>query len=294
MKFMAIGVLFLFLIVSIGAVSATEEINNETISTDNPIEMEGVVLNDGPAVLQSTEYNKYGESETNNTLTDLAKDISASGEVLEIEKDYKFNNADIRKPIGIVKDNFVINIKPDFEFKSYTITYASGRIETKIFSVDEYLSDIKDLKKQYLLYKKDYLEKIKTMFINVWSKRIIELLFAIGSVYLVSNMDISLLFKDIYLILMIFITLVIQVIGYEITDSLKELIYHIGICDKLLIDDNDYVVPVNVNSNSFNWPLLNLGNVEQFNNYQLDLLSRFTDDTKISIGVEISNRISLR
>ena len=109
MKFTAIGFLLLFLIVSIGAVSATEEINNETISTDNPIEMGDAALNDEPAVLQSTEYNKYGESETNNTFTDLAKDISASGEVLEIEKDYKFNNADIRKPIGIVKDNFVIN-----------------------------------------------------------------------------------------------------------------------------------------------------------------------------------------
>lgn len=103
------GVLFLFLIVSIGAVSATEEISNETISTDNTIEMGDAALNDRSAVLQSTEYNKYGESETNNTFTDLAKDISASGEVLEIEKDYKFNNADIRKPIGIVKDNFVIN-----------------------------------------------------------------------------------------------------------------------------------------------------------------------------------------
>ena len=109
MKFTAIGFLLLFLIVSIGAVSATEEISNETISTDNTIEMGDAALNDEPAVLQSTEYNKYGESETNNTFTDLAKDISASGEVLEIEKDYKFNNADIRKPIGIVKDNFVIN-----------------------------------------------------------------------------------------------------------------------------------------------------------------------------------------
>ena len=109
MKFTAIGFLLLFLIVSIGAVSATEEISNETISTDNTIEMGDAALNDRSAVLQSTEYNKYGESETNNTFTDLAKDISASGEVLEIEKDYKFNNADIRKPIGIVKDNFVIN-----------------------------------------------------------------------------------------------------------------------------------------------------------------------------------------
>ena len=84
MKFTAIGFLLLFLIVSIGAVSATEEINNETISTDNPIEMGDAALNDEPAVLQSTEYNKYGESETNNTFTDLAKDISASGEVMLI------------------------------------------------------------------------------------------------------------------------------------------------------------------------------------------------------------------
>lgn len=192
------------------------------------------------------------------------------------------------------KDNFIINIKPDLEYKSYTITYASGRIETKVFSVDEYLSDIKGLKKQYLLYKKDYLEKIKSLFINVWSKRIIELLFAIGSVYLVSNLDVSSLFKDIYLILMIFVTAVSQVIGQSITDSLKELFYHIDVCDELVKDNNEYLVPVNVNSNRINWPLLNLGNVEQFNNYQLDLLSRFSDDTKVSIGEGISKKISLR
>lgn len=192
------------------------------------------------------------------------------------------------------KENFIINIKPDLEYKSYTITYASGRIETKVFSVDEYLSDIKGLKKQYLFYKKNYLEKIRSMFINVWSKRIIELLFAIGSVYLVSNLDVSSLFKDIYLILMIFVTAVSQVIGQSITDSLKELFYHIGVCDELVKDNNEYLVPVNVNSNRINWPLLNLGNVEQFNNYQLDLLSRFSDDTKVSIGEGISKKISLR
>ena len=107
---MAIGVSLLFLIVSIGAVSATEEINNETISTDSPIEMGDAALNDRSAVLQSTEYNKYGESETNNTFTDLAKDIYASGGVLEIERNYKFNNnTDNRRPIGIAEDNFVIN-----------------------------------------------------------------------------------------------------------------------------------------------------------------------------------------
>ena len=46
----------------------------------------------------------------NNTFTDLTNDISASGDVFEIEKNYKFNNkTDDGRPIRIVKDNFVIN-----------------------------------------------------------------------------------------------------------------------------------------------------------------------------------------
>ncbi|WP_407422131.1 hypothetical protein [Methanobrevibacter sp.] len=92
MKFAKLGFILLFLIVSIGAVSATEEINNDTISTDNPIEMGDDALNDEPAILQSTEYSGYGESEINNTFTDLANDVSASADVFEIEKNYKFNN----------------------------------------------------------------------------------------------------------------------------------------------------------------------------------------------------------
>ena len=110
MKFTKIALILLFLIVSIGAVSATEEINNETISADNPIEMGDVALNDEPTILQNTGYSEYGESEINNTFTDLANDISASAEVFEIEKNYKFNNdSDDAKKINIAKDDFVIN-----------------------------------------------------------------------------------------------------------------------------------------------------------------------------------------
>ena len=110
MKYAKIGIILLFLIVSIGAVSATEEINNEIISTDNPIELGDVALNDEPTILQSTEYSDYGESEINNTFTDLHNDISASADVFEMEKDYKFNNVtDNGSSIRITKDNFVIN-----------------------------------------------------------------------------------------------------------------------------------------------------------------------------------------
>jgi len=109
MKFIKISTILLFLIISIGAISATEEINNETISTDNQIEIEDGTLNDEP-ILKSTEYNKYKESEINNTFTDLKNDISTSADVFNIEKNYKFNNkTDDRQPIKIKKDNFTIN-----------------------------------------------------------------------------------------------------------------------------------------------------------------------------------------
>ncbi|MBQ2832743.1 C1 family peptidase [Methanobrevibacter sp.] len=108
MKFAKICILLLFLIVSIGAVSATEEINNEAISTDNPMETGGVALDDEPTILQSAEHSEYGESEISNTFTDFSKDMNESVSVMEVKHNYKFNNETDKGHILINKDNFII------------------------------------------------------------------------------------------------------------------------------------------------------------------------------------------
>lgn len=191
------------------------------------------------------------------------------------------------------KKNFITSIVPDSDYKTLKITFADGKIIEKEFSVDNYLSELKGLEKQYLEYRKEYLGKINKLFINVWSKRIIELLIAIGSVYLVANLDVSELFQNIYLILAMLYTAYAQLIGKGVTDSIKELYRHINICDDMAEGSKEFSIPV-VNPSSkdvIDWPLLNLGNIEQFSSYQIELLDRITDDSKGKIGDAISRKL---
>lgn len=110
MKFARISIILLLLIISLGAVSAAEEINNNTLSNDNTIGVGDVALDDEPTALQSTQDDEFKVNEVNNTFTDLNNIINTTTEnTLEIGKDYKFNNETDSKPVRITRDNFVIN-----------------------------------------------------------------------------------------------------------------------------------------------------------------------------------------
>lgn len=88
------------------ATSDVAEVPIEEVSVDEVVGESGTfnVINSG------VEPEPNLISDLNNTFTDLAKDISTSGDVFEVEKNYKFNNGtDDERKIGIAKDNFVIN-----------------------------------------------------------------------------------------------------------------------------------------------------------------------------------------
>ena len=83
-------------IMMIGAVSATDTLFEE-------------ITSEGSDALEIGQTNIYTASET-GSFNDLEKDINASVDILEIERDYKFNNGtDNNSGITISKDNFVIN-----------------------------------------------------------------------------------------------------------------------------------------------------------------------------------------
>jgi C1A family cysteine protease len=110
MKFARIGIILLLLIISVGAVSAAEEINNNTLSNDNTIGTGDVALDDEPTPLQSIQNGEYGVNEVNNTFTDLNNIINTTAEnTLEIGKNYKFNNETDTDMLRLSRDNFVIN-----------------------------------------------------------------------------------------------------------------------------------------------------------------------------------------
>lgn len=191
------------------------------------------------------------------------------------------------------KSTFITGVKPSDDFKMFTITFADGNSIEKEFNVEDYLMELKGLEKQYLQYRKEYLGKINKLFVNVWRKRIIELLIAIGSVFLVANIDIAEWMQNVYAIIVVFYTLYSQLIGKGVTDSIKELYNHINICDDIINGSKEYTIPVNKPDSEevIDWPVLNLGNVDQYSNYDIEIFGRLTDESKVKLGVGLSKKI---
>lgn len=191
------------------------------------------------------------------------------------------------------KNTFITGVKPSDDFKTFTITFADGKTIEKEFDVETYLLELKGLEKQYLQYRKGYLDKVNKLYINVWRKRIIELLIAIGSVFLVANIDVAEWIQNVYAIIAVFYTLYSQLIGKGVTDSIKELYKHINICDDIVNGSKEYTIPINKPDSEeiIDWPVLNLGNVDQFSNYQAEVFGRITDSSKEKIGKGLSKKI---
>lgn len=191
------------------------------------------------------------------------------------------------------KKNFITGVKPSEDFKTFMITFADGNSIEKEFNVEDYLMELKGLEKQYLQYRKEYLGKINKLFVNVWSKRIIELLVAIGSVYLVANIDVAEWFQNVYAILAVLYTVYAQLIGKGVTDAIKELFQHINICDDIVKGSKEYTIPVAKpdTEETIEWPVLNLGNVDQYSNYDVEIFGRLTDESKVKLGMGLSKKI---
>lgn len=191
------------------------------------------------------------------------------------------------------KKNFITGVKPSEDFKTFMITFADGNSIEKEFNVEDYLMELKGLEKQYLQYRKEYLGKINKLFVNVWSKRIIELLVALGSVYLVANIDVAEWFQNVYAILAVLYTVYAQLVGKGVTDAIKELFQHINICDDIVKGSKEYTIPVakSDTDETIEWPVLNLGNVDQYSNYDVEIFGRLTDESKVKLGMGLSKKI---
>ncbi len=96
MDVLKIMIVMLVLTMSLGAVCAADNVNDVVISDD------------GQDTLQISQDESYAVSEP--SFSDLDGEIQKAGMVLELTKDYTFNNAtDDDMGINISKDNFVIN-----------------------------------------------------------------------------------------------------------------------------------------------------------------------------------------
>ena len=103
MKVLKILVIMLVLIMSAGAVCAADAVSGDDAGSDNQLILE-TIQDD---TLETTQDDVYSVGEA--SFTDLSYEIGNSTGVLELTKDYKFNN-ETDNVIGIFlsKDNFVI------------------------------------------------------------------------------------------------------------------------------------------------------------------------------------------
>ena len=113
MKVLKIMIVMLVLILSAGVVSAADNVSDESISYD------------GQDTLEVTQDDIYTDGES--SFTNLIDEIKNAGNVLNLTKDYSFNNeTDKKTGILIVKDNFTLN------GNGHTI---DGNKESRIFNI---------------------------------------------------------------------------------------------------------------------------------------------------------------
>ena len=113
MKVLKIMIVMLVLILSAGVVCAADNVSDESISYD------------GQDTLEVTQDDIYTDGES--SFTNLIDEIKNAGNVLNLTKDYSFNNeTDKKTGILIVKDNFTLN------GNGHTI---DGNKESRIFNI---------------------------------------------------------------------------------------------------------------------------------------------------------------
>ncbi|MBQ2651978.1 MAG: hypothetical protein IJF83_00330 [Methanobrevibacter sp.] len=112
MKFFKVLIVMLILIMSVGAVCATDALSDDNVSDDNPGILENVQgedsIDDNQEILENAPDDVYGGGE--GSYTDLTEEITNSDGVLEMTRNYRFNNETDEMPvIPLRKDNFIIN-----------------------------------------------------------------------------------------------------------------------------------------------------------------------------------------
>ena len=123
MKLIKIMIIMLVLIMSLGAVCATDDISDEIINDDGQDTME---------ILQNDVYTS-GE----NSFSNLNNEIKIAGTSLDLNENYTFNNAtDNNTGILINRDNFVLN------GNGHTI---NGNNQSRLFSITGNNITINDL-----------------------------------------------------------------------------------------------------------------------------------------------------
>ena len=123
MKFAKISIIFLLLVLLMGAVSAADEITDNALIKDNSIELDDDT-NDVTR-LKNTKNDEFNENEI-NTFTDFSKDMNESVNVMDLKHNYKFNNKTDKGPIVIDKNNFII------EGNNFIL---DGNNQTNIFAI---------------------------------------------------------------------------------------------------------------------------------------------------------------
>ncbi|MDO5811380.1 MAG: C1 family peptidase, partial [Methanobrevibacter sp.] len=124
MKILKILVIMLVLVMSVGAACAADAVSSDDAGNDSQ-EILQTIREDN--TLENTQNEVYATGEA--SFTDLSNDIGNATGVLNIDRDYKFNNEIDNSSIGIFinKDNFVI------EGNGHTL---DGNNQTRIFVVN--------------------------------------------------------------------------------------------------------------------------------------------------------------
>jgi hypothetical protein len=171
--------------------------------------------------------------------------------------------------IDLTTDNqdnstFITSVELNDDLKTYTITYADGHTEEKVFdSVHNYNATLYRMDNQYYQYRDSFSEEMNVWYIETLKKSLIELFLAVTGIILTVKFVPGGLIKTLLIILMILFTIGYQALKIRdfitigcATDYLDKVGKFLNIKEKLKVPITDPN-----NGKKEDWYMVNLSNI---------------------------------
>lgn len=161
------------------------------------------------------------------------------------------------------KENFIIGLKLNLQQNIFTVKYADGKEEKKVFTIEEFNKSLLSMEKQFLLFKDTYIDKLKKEKIKLSIAQLVELMIAITGVAITCNLDIMTDVQSFIIILTSFFSVCFQSeMGTKISMHNYDL-YTTYITDEFIKHKEDFKVEIvdQKTNEKAEWYIVNLANI---------------------------------
>ena len=191
------------------------------------------------------------------------------------------------------KNYYITKVELGDDYKTYKVSYASGREETFPFSIHNYNVDIRRMEKQYYQYKDEYSKAIMEQALAVLKDKAEKIAIALLSTAIVFNITDNRVLR---------IISIITALLYAGVNHLKSkallLVYgtsleYINQVERYLDKKDEFIIPITNprNNEEEEWYLVNMGDVEK-TIFQPEIYNQIADQLSDEVKQELSESIT--